>query len=238
MGRIRTRAITKNTRVIDYAGETILNKESLKREIRYLKRGHIWCFKLTNRTAIDAGVGGNIARFINHACKPNCYIDIKDGVIWIRAGEEHPKGEETDLPLPHRWGMSHRVSVSRQVPDATVTARHVLYLHGFASSSASTKANYFRERFSARGVHVVCPDFNEPGFATLTITRNAGPARARDRPARTGPDCAHGSSLGGTLAILAAERFATRVDRLVLMAPAVMFAKPGHHLLSPDAHRG
>src|SRR5256885_8051520 len=43
-----------------------------------------------------------------------------------------------------------------------------------------------------------------------------------------------GSSLGGTLAILAAERFAAQVDRLVLMAPAVMFAKASHHLLPPD----
>ena len=42
-----------------------------------------------------------------------------------------------------------------------------------------------------------------------------------------------GSSLGGTLAVLAAERLA-RVSRLVLLAPAVMFAKPGHHLLPPD----
>jgi hypothetical protein len=43
-----------------------------------------------------------------------------------------------------------------------------------------------------------------------------------------------GSSLGGTLAILAAARFAKRIDRLVLLAPAVMFAKPGHHLLPPE----
>ena len=43
-----------------------------------------------------------------------------------------------------------------------------------------------------------------------------------------------GSSLGGTLAILAAARFAARIDRLVLLAPAVMFAKPGHHLLPPE----
>ena len=93
-GVFATQSITKNTRIIDYAGEKILNKESLKREIRYLKRGHIWCFKLTNRTAIDAGVGGNIARFVNHACKPNCYIDIKNGVIWIRAARNIRKGEE------------------------------------------------------------------------------------------------------------------------------------------------
>jgi uncharacterized protein len=43
-----------------------------------------------------------------------------------------------------------------------------------------------------------------------------------------------GSSLGGTLAILAAARLPCRVERVVLMAPAVMFAKPGHHLLPPE----
>jgi uncharacterized protein len=43
-----------------------------------------------------------------------------------------------------------------------------------------------------------------------------------------------GSSLGGTLAILAAARAPSRVERLVLLAPAVMFAKPGHHLLPPE----
>jgi uncharacterized protein len=86
--------ISKNTRIIHYAGEKISNRESLRRERRYIKRGHIWCFKLTNRSVIDAGVGGNDARFINHACRPNCYIEIKDGVIWIRASRTIPKGEE------------------------------------------------------------------------------------------------------------------------------------------------
>ena len=84
-GVYATRTITKNTRIIDYAGEKISNQESLKRERRYIRNGHIWCFKLTNRTVIDAGVGGNVARFINHSCRPNCYIDIKKGIIWIRA---------------------------------------------------------------------------------------------------------------------------------------------------------
>ena len=93
-GVYATRAIPKNTRIIDYAGEKISNQESLRRESRYIKRGHIWCFKLTNRTVIDAAVGGNIARFINHSCRPNCSIDIKDGVIWIRASRPIRKGEE------------------------------------------------------------------------------------------------------------------------------------------------
>ena len=88
------RAIRKNTRVIDYAGEKISNQESLKRERRHIRNNHIWCFKLTNRTVIDAGVGGNVARFINHSCRPNCYIEIERGVIWIRAARTIRKGEE------------------------------------------------------------------------------------------------------------------------------------------------
>ena len=93
-GVYATQTISKNTRIIDYAGEKISNQESLKREARYIKDGHIWCFKLTNRTVIDAGVGGNDARFINHSCKPNCYIHIYGGTIWIRAARTIRKGEE------------------------------------------------------------------------------------------------------------------------------------------------
>jgi SET domain-containing protein len=93
-GVYATRSINKNTRIIDYAGEKISNRESLKRERRYIKHGHIWCFKLTNRTVIDAGVGGNDARFINHSCQPNCYIDIRDGRIRIRAARQIRKGQE------------------------------------------------------------------------------------------------------------------------------------------------
>ena len=93
-GVYATERIPKNKRIIHYAGEKISNQESLKREARYIKHGHIWCFKLTNRTVIDAGVGGNDARFINHSCSPNCYIHIYGGTIWIRANRKIRKGEE------------------------------------------------------------------------------------------------------------------------------------------------
>jgi uncharacterized protein len=118
----------------------------------------------------------------------------------------------------------------------------IFYLHGFASSAKSTKAGFFAERLREHGATLRCPDFNEPDFATLTLTRMldqlGGQLTGVD-----GPVALMGSSLGGTLAILAAARYATRVDRLVLLAPAVMFAKPGHHLLPPERidqwrHRG
>jgi uncharacterized protein len=110
----------------------------------------------------------------------------------------------------------------------------VFYLHGFASSSKSTKAAYFAERLAQHDVALRCPDFNQPEFATLTMTRMLEQLEAELASIDSPPSAIIGSSLGGTLAILAAARFSERIDRLVLLAPAVMFAGPGHHLLPPE----
>jgi len=110
----------------------------------------------------------------------------------------------------------------------------IFYLHGFASSARSTKAGYLAERLAAAGRPLQCPDFNEPDFRSMTFTRMLDQLD-RDLPAAgAAPATLIGSSLGGALAVLAAARWRERVDRLVLFAPAVMFAKPGHHLLPPD----
>jgi SET domain-containing protein len=93
-GVFATRPISKNTRIVTYDGEKITNRESLKREVRYLKKGHIWCFKLNRLYVRDAAVGGNIARYINHACAPNCYTQVIGDTIWIRAAKSIRKGEE------------------------------------------------------------------------------------------------------------------------------------------------
>ena len=93
-GVFATQPITKNTRIIDYAGEKIPNRESLKRERCYLKRGHIWCFKLNRLYVRDAAVGGNVARYINHSCTPNCYTQVIGDTIWIRAARSIRRGEE------------------------------------------------------------------------------------------------------------------------------------------------
>jgi len=93
-GVFATRPIPKNTRIVTYDGEKITNRESLKREVRYLKQGHIWCFKLNRLYVRDAAVGGNVARYINHACAPNCYTQVIGDTIWIRAAKNIRKGEE------------------------------------------------------------------------------------------------------------------------------------------------
>jgi len=93
-GVFSTEPINKNKRIVTYDGEKIPNKESLKREDRYLKKGHIWCFKLNRLSVRDAAVGGNIARFINHSCTPNCYTLALGDQIWIIAARNIRKGEE------------------------------------------------------------------------------------------------------------------------------------------------
>lgn len=93
-GVFATRSIPKNKRIIDYAGEKISTQLSEKREAKYLAQGHIWCFRLNARWVRDAGVGGNIARYINHSCKPNCWVEIVGDTIWIRASRTIRRGEE------------------------------------------------------------------------------------------------------------------------------------------------
>lgn len=93
-GVFATQSIPKNKRIIHYAGEKISTRESERREDRYLARGHIWCFRLNSRWVRDAAVGGNVARYINHSCQPNCYVQIVGDVIWIRASRNIRKGEE------------------------------------------------------------------------------------------------------------------------------------------------
>ena len=86
--------IAKNKRIVTYDGELIDHKESFKRETKYLKRGEIWCFTVNRRWVRDGLIGGSIARFINHACRPNCYSQIVGRDIWIRAGRNIEAGEE------------------------------------------------------------------------------------------------------------------------------------------------
>lgn len=87
--------IAKNTRIIDYAGELIRNgPECEEREERYLEQGCVWVFRVNRAWSRDAAVGGNIARFINHSCRPNCRFEVTGRTIWIRAARAIRRGEE------------------------------------------------------------------------------------------------------------------------------------------------
>jgi pimeloyl-ACP methyl ester carboxylesterase len=100
--------------------------------------------------------------------------------------------------------------------------RHVFYLHGFASSAQSSKAAYFRARLREHGLDLHTPDLNEPDFSTLTVTRMVAQVGRAVDALPGGPVALIGSSLGAFVAVQAALAD-PRVDRLVLLAPALDF---------------
>jgi uncharacterized protein len=100
---------------------------------------------------------------------------------------------------------------------------HVVYLHGFASSAQSSKAAFFRAKLAARGIVVVTPDFNHPDFSTLTVTRMIEQVHEAIQSLPPGPVAFIGSSLGGFVAVNSARKEGARVERLVLLAPALDF---------------
>jgi len=97
-----------------------------------------------------------------------------------------------------------------------------VYLHGFASSPASSKATRFGRELAARGVPFACPDLNEPDFSTLTVTRMLEQTAGVIDAARL-PVALIGSSLGAFVALHAAAAAPGKVDRVILMAPALDF---------------
>ena len=105
---------------------------------------------------------------------------------------------------------------------------HVFYLHGFASSARSTKAGFLAAKLRERGLALHTPDFNDPDFSTLTITRMIEQTSRAIAGLSNGPLVLIGSSLGGFVAVQAALRHAEStshpVDRLVLLAPALDFS--------------
>jgi pimeloyl-ACP methyl ester carboxylesterase len=100
----------------------------------------------------------------------------------------------------------------------------VVYLHGFTSSPASSKAQRFKRELAERGVGFSCPDFNLPDFESLTVTRMLRETARAIAAASEGPIALVGSSLGAFVAVHAAEAAPdARVDRLILLAPALDF---------------
>lgn len=94
-GVFAKRPIPRGTRVIEYTGERITTAEADRRyEDRPARDNHTYLFMVSSRTVVDGGSGGNVARFINHACAPNCEVEISRGRIFIDAIRDIAPGDE------------------------------------------------------------------------------------------------------------------------------------------------
>jgi SET domain-containing protein len=97
-GVFALRPIARGERIIEYKGEIITWPEALRRHPHDPNDpNHTFYFSLDDGShVIDANVGGNAARWINHACEPNCRAEEIDGEnrVFIEALRDLEPGEE------------------------------------------------------------------------------------------------------------------------------------------------
>jgi SET domain-containing protein len=96
-GVYAARSLKAGERIIEYKGERISWKEADRRPPSDPDDpNHTFFFALSDgKTVIDAGSGGNAARWINHSCEPNCETEeTDDGRVFIQAVRDIRRGEE------------------------------------------------------------------------------------------------------------------------------------------------
>ena len=85
-GVYATRTSRKGTRIIEYTGEHLPWKEAKNLPAHDPENPcHTFLFSLDNGDVINAGVGGNESRWINHSCDPNCETYEEGDRIFIYA---------------------------------------------------------------------------------------------------------------------------------------------------------
>ncbi len=113
-----------------------------------------------------------------------------------------------------------------------MTETHYIYLHGFASSPLSTKAQYLYRCFAELDINLNLIDLNDNDFSHLTLTRQLTQVE-KALPSSDIPVTIIGSSFGGLTAAWLAEKH-LRVNRLVLLAPAFNFLTHFSSILGKD----
>ncbi|MES2317850.1 MAG: SET domain-containing protein-lysine N-methyltransferase [Pseudomonadota bacterium] len=113
-GVFARRLIEAGECITEYTGERITADESAERA----EKGggpvnHTFFFSLADGNVIDGGSGGNDARFINHACEPNCEAYEEDGKVFIYSLYEIEKGEELNYNYALIYEERHTPAVKK-----------------------------------------------------------------------------------------------------------------------------
>jgi SET domain-containing protein len=95
-GVFAARDIAAGTRITEYKGERITAEQAAERHAlaNHDNPHHTFFFSLEDGRMIDGDSSGNNARWINHACDPNCEAREKNGRVFIYALRDIRCGEE------------------------------------------------------------------------------------------------------------------------------------------------
>jgi len=101
-GVFALRDLAEGDAIIEYVGAIISWKEAQRRHPHDpADPNHTFYFHIDERRVIDALVGGNSSRWINHSCAPNCEADESQGRVFIKALHKIAAGEE----LSYDYGL-------------------------------------------------------------------------------------------------------------------------------------
>jgi hypothetical protein len=91
LGLFATKPIRKGARIIRYRGPILDSRIPEEDEIE-----NKYLFELTNRWTIDGSIRKNLARYINHSCRPNAESDVRprQRKVYIRAIRNIEPGDE------------------------------------------------------------------------------------------------------------------------------------------------
>ena len=87
-------ALAAAERVLEYKGEITSWRNAVRRHQHEGVEGHTFLFGLSDGRVIDGSRGGNSARWLNHACAPNCETVEDEGRIFIYTLRPVDAGEE------------------------------------------------------------------------------------------------------------------------------------------------
>ncbi|HEY8881538.1 MAG TPA: SET domain-containing protein-lysine N-methyltransferase [Roseateles sp.] len=107
--------IPAGSKIIEYTGERISWDEAVERHPHDPSQpNHTFYFHLEGGLVIDALYGGNDARWINHACEPNCEADEVEGRVFIKALRDLEPGEELFYDYGLVLDERHTAKVKKQ----------------------------------------------------------------------------------------------------------------------------
>ena len=114
-GVFALRRIPKGTRIIEYKGKLITDKEADRRYSRVHEHSpHTMLFSLEGGWVIDATRRGNSARWINHSCAPNCDIEEEGRRIFIESRRDIQPGDELTYDYNLQIGEKHTKAAKRE----------------------------------------------------------------------------------------------------------------------------